>query len=694
MAKRVNITRASSVSAPALLLAVTFGICGPLQLYLTNIQELWFSIQDIWWLCLLGGVALFAVCMGIGMMLPDKLTPYYNAAVFGVSLGLYVQGNFIPTDYGVLDGREINWDNYRTTAVLNTLLWIACIVIPVAFQAIKSTIAKKVISLFAVCITIMQLLTVGMLAISTDLKGNQAAGYMTDKGINEISSNENAIVFVLDTFDQEYFREIYKNEPEFLVPLDGFTYFDNVTGMYSSTKGAMPYILTGQIYKNEQPYNEYVDQSYHNTSYYDDLKEDGYDIGIYTTANYVSPSVASEFSNYVDGQMDISSYPGFTKTLYKFVSFRYFPHLMKKSVWFYSGEFDQWKQADTQNVNAVGTIDNYQYYSALKERGLTLTDGKIYKLFHLYGVHSPYNLDENLEPITDGSGTYYDAAKAVLKIVYEYIDQLKKLGVYDNTTLVIMADHGQVGGVPTAPLLLIKGKNQTGELQQNNAPICQGDYQATIMTELGLNDGEKYGKSAFDVQEGDDRQRQYFFYSWDNTWSNAYLPTLKEYDVDPVNNDLSSYHVVNYTVEPYELGTVLSFAGTGEAQKYCIEGFSIPEEKFTWTDTNRAIMEFRLTEIPKKDISGRVDVLGTSTGEQRVTVKVKNAILYDSSLKEAGSIEFVIPKNLVEDGNLKIVFELPDAVSPRALKSGTDIRRLGLAVQSMLLKEAETENSL
>lgn len=683
-----------NVSASAALMAITFGVCGPLQLFITNKSEFWFSIGDILGICFFCGAVIFAVVTGIGVLLPQKIQNFYSSVVLGIALALYIQGNYVATDYGVLDGREINWDNYRTTAVLNTLLWIACIAIPVALEALKPTIAKRLIPLFATCITIMQILTVGMLAVSTDLKSNQSAGYMTDKGINEISSNENAIVFVLDTFDQEYFREIYKNEPEFLTPLDGFTYFDNVTGMYSSTKGAMPYILTGQIYKNEQPYNEYVDQSYHNTSYYDDLKEAGYDIGIYTTASYVSPSVASEFSNYADGQMRISSYPGFTKTLYKFVSFRYFPHLMKKSVWFYSGEFDQWKQADNQNVNAVGTIDNYQYYSALKEQGLTLTDGKIYKLIHLYGVHSPYNLDENLESITDGSGTYYGAAKAVLKIVFEYIDQLKKLGVYDNTTLVIMADHGQVGGVPTAPLLLIKGKNQSGELQQNNAPICQGDYQATVMTELGLNDGEKYGKSAFDVQEGDDRQRHFFFYSWDNTWSDEYLPTLKEYEIDPTNNELSSYHAVNYAVEPYELGTVLSFAGTDRVQKYCVEGFSVPEEKLTWTDTKRAIMEFQLTEIPDEDISVCVDVLGAFNGEQRVTIKVRNTIVYDSSLKEAESIEFAIPKNLVEDGNLRLVFELPDAVSPSDLGTGTDIRQLGIALESIVLKEANTANSL
>ena len=46
-------------------------------------------------------------------------------------------------------------------------------------------------------------------------------------------------------------------------------------------------------------------------------------------------------------------------------------------------------------------------------------------------------------------------AKGALYIVEEYINQLKKSGIYDKTTIIIIADHGSVN-LEQNPLFLIK----------------------------------------------------------------------------------------------------------------------------------------------------------------------------------------------------------------------------------------------
>lgn len=675
---------------PCLLLSVILGLCGPIQLYLMNMSELWFSIGDIGWICLLCGAMLFAILSGIGLLLPDGIVDYYIAVLFGISIGLYIQGNFVPTDYGVLDGREIHWDDYWLTSIWNTLLWLACIVIPVVLQKVKPKITKQILNFASGIILAMQVVTIGLLLVTNDFGVKKTTGYVSDQGINTVSSQENVVVFILDAFDQDYFDDIRTTDPDFLSPLDGFTYFDNVTGMYPTTKGALPYILTGQIYQNEQPYENYIEEAYRKTGYYDDLISDGYDIGIYTSNVFMSSYAGEYFINYVNGKTQVSSYSGLAKTLYNFVCFRYFPHILKEKFWFYSGAFDEWKgTSETSGIN-VFTEDNFSFYDKLKNDGLQVVDDtKCYRFIHLYGVHPPYYMDENIEEITDGSATAIDAARGSLRIVYEYLDQLKEQGIYDDSTIIVMADHGAGTGLPTNPLFIVKPRKSTGGLQVSSAPVCQGDLMGTIAEDIGLNEQKKYGQSVFEIQEGAQRECKYLYYQWDDSWSNEYLPTMKEYRIDSENNEPTSYHVMDFSISSYELGNSIYFGQDGLAEQYCIEGFSIPEESFTWVASKKAIMAFQVGKVSSAALKVQMSISHLSTQSQRMIISVGDNVVYDGTLTQPGAVEFGIRKEYVQDGVLELDFQFPDAISPYELGISGDIRTLAVGFADMTIEEAD-----
>ena len=701
MLKKLNVNNFKHIYAPALLLAMTFGVCGPIQLYLTNMSELWFSIGDIWWLCLLCGVIVFVVCSAIGLLLPARVSHYYGAVLFGLSLGLYIQGNFVPTDYGVLDGSEIDWDNYRVTAVINTALWIICIGAPVVFAHLRSILAKQILPIASILIAAMQVVTVGILLVTNNFGANDVKGYLSDQGLNTVSSKENVVVFILDTFDQDYFDEIYSSDPDFLQPLDGFTYFDNFTGMYPTTKGSLPYILTGQVYQNEQPYMDYVEEAYRNTDFYSDLLSAGYDIGLYTGSLYVPSNGGEYFINYVDKKMVVSSYTGLASTLYKFVGFRYFPHILKEYFWLYSGDFDQWQTTIKSSEYGVFSSDNINYYTQLKNSNLEITDDvACYRLIHLRGVHSPFTMDENINEVTDGTDvTAVDAAKGCLKIVYSYLEQLKAHELYDNSTIVVMADHGVTKDKPTNPLFIVKPRQSTGGLKISSAPVCQGDLMATIMEDIGLNLQGKYGQSAFEIKEGDDRERKFLYYSWDNSWDSAYLPKMFEYYIDPESNDTSSFHLANYEAAAYQLGDIIDFSRGGTSKQYCIDGFSNPEETFTWSSADSAVMAFQLATSPKRSLLVRFNFNRVFTNSQRLIVKVSDEVLFDADIQSGGTVQFVIPHQIIAETKLELDFEFPGAVSPYELGQGSDTRRLAFAFQTMTIEEtdltpAELEASL
>lgn len=690
--QKMDINRLKTLSMPALLLAVTFGICGPLQMYLTNMQELWFSIGDIWWMCLLCGIVIFAVCIGIGLILPRKIVRYYSAVIFGIALGMYIQGNFVPTDYGILDGREIDWAAYQGTAVINTLIWAGCILIPILLTWKKAAWAKSLLSLGAAAVTAMQVTALVILLATNQFGVNETEGYLSNRDLDKVSSDENVVIFVLDTFDQEYFDAIYESEPEFLEPLDGFTYFSNATGMYSTTKGSLPYIMTGQIYRNEQPHPEFIKQAFETIDTYHKLKEAGFEIILYTDRRYVYDSADSPLiSNYERTELEPSSDVGLFSTLQKFTMFRYFPHLLKKYVWLYSGEFDQWKQSINAEENLLPSqYDNVVYYDTLRENGLQVVDDrKMYKLIHLEGVHLPYTLNRNVERVTDNSATAYSTSIASLKVVYEYIAQCKELGVYDNTTFIIMADHGAVCGSPTSPMLLVKRQGERGELKINNAPVCQADIIPTIMEDVNLGDSDQYGRTLYEFAEGEERDRRYFYYNLDWGENDEYLPNMVEYRVDPESNDTDAYHLINYPVSDYKLGELISFADSQTSHTYCITGFSISEGIYTWTSSPKAKMAFKIDAFSSDALKVQMNIAQIFNQPQKMIVSVGDNVVYDGTLTQPGTVEFGIRKEYVQDGVLELDFQFPDAISPYELGISGDIRTLAVGFADMTIEEAD-----
>ena len=94
----------------ALALAFTAFIFAPIEQYMLNQDEMWFNLGDILPQSLICFALLTAAVTVLGMLLPSKARRVYTAVVLGLTLCLYLQGNFINPDYGELDGRAVSED--------------------------------------------------------------------------------------------------------------------------------------------------------------------------------------------------------------------------------------------------------------------------------------------------------------------------------------------------------------------------------------------------------------------------------------------------------------------------------------------------------------------------------------------------------------------------------------------------------
>ncbi len=101
--------------------------------------------------------------------------------------------------------------------------------------------------------------------------------------------------------------------------------------------------------------------------------------------------------------------------------------------------------------------------------------------------------------------------QASLKLLSSYIDMLKNNGVYDNTVIVITADHGYNNGERMGkqnPILYIKGFNETNaSMNTNNNKVSHLDLADAYQK---LLDGYKAKDLFLDIK--DNRIRKVIWY--------------------------------------------------------------------------------------------------------------------------------------------------------------------------------------
>ena len=153
------------------------------------------------------------------------------------------------------------------------------------------------------------------------------------------------------------------------------------------------------------------------------------------------------------------------------------------------------------------TDDNGEFYQLLLNNPLEISNDMKNAVIiqHIFGTHQPYTLNQNAEIVEEAERI--DTIKGLSVILNEYMQQLKDIGMYDDATIIITADHGAWYGGDTQPIFFIKQSGETHEaLAVNEAPISLDDMQATILSLAG-EDYSAYGTSIFDWNADDARER-------------------------------------------------------------------------------------------------------------------------------------------------------------------------------------------
>lgn len=526
-----------------LFLGFTSCIFAPLELYALNRSELWFALSDIWYIPLACGVAAMAAGFIFAMLLNGKLLRIYQGLLFGFGLCIYIQGNFLSIKLGAMSGETIEWGDYTIRMVLDLLIWVLIIAVSVVCRYRDTKYSEKVMTAASLFLTSVQIVTLIVLLVPC-IGDNKTSpfGYPTEKDVMALSPEQNVIVFVLDRYDETYFIDLLAEKPEYKDKLDGFTYFTNMVGEYPATCWAIPYMLSGE-YCLQGDAAAWKDSSCEGDVYWDELIDNGYEMSVYSEVGDVPSRVGENSINFEKADYRIANHKLFTGLLYRFVMCKYFPDIVKPIVWLDGYEFDDRKILDSEYREWY--VRNLALSDILaKEDATADKDDPQFKFIHIGGTHEPRNIDTEGNR-TEGVSDIKTCAEGSLNIVLKYMDEMKELGIYDSSAIIITADHGARSyTTPSIPIFLVKPIGARGTMAENAAPVSHRDLGATILdlTDMDLDVGQ-YGTSALDVKEGDERERICYRHMEDGAGVNG-TPYYKliQYTADSEDNAPEDFH--------------------------------------------------------------------------------------------------------------------------------------------------------
>ena len=539
--KRGYFGRLRAALPVSLAVCLTFVFLGCIDLAAQNSMDMPFTIAEVAPIVF----ACFATCFAVFAF----AVPLARGRLFEIILSLavivliagYIQGNFLNKGLGELTGDEIVWGVFRGMMAGSTVFW-ACLAAAIFLLRRFSRPAWRGLTVFAPFLLIV-IQSVALLSVFGAGIENRSGIYGTEwggtdetlsiAGIDELASGNNAVVFLIDRLDEEFVDEIEQMDPAFFDRLDGFTKFEDNISYYVSTFPSVAGMLTGQRYYFDEPVSEYFDRAWANAELIRELKAHGADIRIYMMAKgyiYDRPEqLHGVASNILVPEYEVEERVALVKLL-KLSAFRYAPMPAKPTFWLSPTEF-----ADTIVLTSDASpyiINDTFFYDRLVEHPLKETEGEAsFTYIHLLGAHDPITIDENLQK--NAQSTPARQAMGVFKIVYEYIDQMKALGLYEDATIVITGDHGvlQGDGVfrPALTGLFVKPAGSYGTpLAYSRAPVCPDELVPTILTSMfgeGVGGGEGssvggsesvgeggsggFGQTYFDIKEGDPAVREY-----------------------------------------------------------------------------------------------------------------------------------------------------------------------------------------
>ncbi|MEE3330837.1 MAG: sulfatase-like hydrolase/transferase, partial [Myxococcota bacterium] len=512
----------------ALLISATVFVIEPLKSVVTNWTEVSIGFGALASELVLPWLCAFVV-LAVAGILSTRVLPRCGVAIgIALYLLLWLQSNVLIWSYGPFDGMPLDWGQHAGKGLVEAVIWLsvlaAALLRPMWFER-------------------RWLGWVGMIAA---LQGASLAGHWQEHAplvakpepvINALeadlpihSSTNNVIVVVLDALQSDFFAQAL-GDPSFRARVpDGLTYYRNAISVYIHTEFSLQTMLTGRAIPDGVQYEEWADRALGN-SVMSRLEERGFEPSFVTGAGRVMfcdmggitcmvPSELARGGAVVAGaqrRRDVDA-------MFRLGLFRLVPHAFKR----FTYDAGIWRIPSLYGVDARGEVDprilpetqdDLRIFKYLVDE-LRVEGAPRFKFLHFRGVHFPATVDSKcafsakrsdaIERREKWRERFVGMTHCVGTRLFQYLDALDRVGVYDNSLIFIVSDHGSPvipvepsvsrlpvppavrGAVPAledswrgVPVFLVKPRGARGELRVSDRPVSLCDIPASILDSDG-----------------------------------------------------------------------------------------------------------------------------------------------------------------------------------------------------------------
>ena len=289
--------------------------------------------------------------------------------------------------------------------------------------------------------------------------------------VNGYTKNgKNILLFISDMFTAGYMDTILEECPKLKEKFTGFTWYRNSVSPSWQTVCAMPSIFAGDeflpIVLSDMPGTGYKKIERSAQIMFDQFKKEGYSVAV---VNGHAAQIAPKLLSTVDHTDGIVYGKVWQEKYYKeknrntiikqghlFIMLSLFqnaPYFLKPVIYNESNWFIFSRKAIFWAVEKH-VFPNYGYMKLLPEICNTDMKKNTFKYIHNALTHGPFGIkddgslirpgefpDEEKKSFYSGRGAY-NSQREFLKLFDEWCDWMKKEGIYDNTYIILISDHG------------------------------------------------------------------------------------------------------------------------------------------------------------------------------------------------------------------------------------------------------------
>lgn len=495
-------------------LAFMLFIYEPIVAYSSNVNDYWFNFKTLVLnnlLIFIGVLLSFSVLSFIIYFVSKKLKKeiiynIYLMIVFIVFIATYIQGNYLAGSLPTLDGSPIIWSDYTKQSLISIGMWLVLIVINIILY---KKLSKEYTSIVKyVSLAVFAMLSVSLVSIlltNKEIYVEKGSYTATTDNINQISKNQNFLMLVVDMADSKTFNNVLKNMGKEEL-LKDFTYYPDTLSAYPFTRESIPFMLSGEWFVEQDTFTNYYNDVMDNSKFLKTLRDKNYDINIYESELGWTNEKALDVNNIkvVNFEIDKSN---LFKQEFKYLSFKYLPFNLKKYSQIESLDYTLCRKSDL-DTNNIYKMENDFVYDELNS--LKTQKNNYFQFLHIDGGHYPWDMNKDFEKIENG--TYEEKIESSIVVIEKYLDRIKESGQYDNSVIIILADHGNNGYDPVGrqnPILYIKGINEKNiKMKVSDKKVSYDDLNQSIYYDL--LDGKKSDDLLTNIDKN--RKRRFIWY--------------------------------------------------------------------------------------------------------------------------------------------------------------------------------------